>query len=291
MKALRIAMMAACLLAGSLPGSAQQKTATPPTAPIKPWEYLVISFGKTGFSSPVLDPELKQTGQSKILFYSNAGIVTASEAVSVQRQMDSLGRFGWELVGVVGTIGGDQQMLFKRPYDAERSVKEADLIKAEGERLAEEKRKLLTALGTPKTTDMLVDLDAAERQSGIDAEAKLLAGDIQSYKDLPIKIATLEPSQDSDGQFKATVRVLVDGSTKLLHENKYRTSEARALAGQVTADILRASKLQKAKISPIFGTVQISVVITINYGGKETPVAYEFTGGDRPWSDGKQRHP
>jgi hypothetical protein len=52
-----------------------------------------------------------------------------SEAVSLQQSMDVLGRFGWELVGVVGSAGGDQQLVIKRVFDAQRSAADADQIR------------------------------------------------------------------------------------------------------------------------------------------------------------------
>lgn len=295
----------------SVQAEAQQKPDAT-VAPLKQWEYLVVSFGKTTFANPVSDPELKQGGLSKVLFYSNAGIASASEAVTVQQQMDTLGRFGWELVNIVGTIGGDQQMVFKRQFDPNRSEKEATLIKAEGERLAEAKRK--AKLQEQKPTDELVDLDAVERRAGIVAEAKLLSEDILAYKDLPIKIINMDAHQDDQGQFEAEVRVQVDGTSKLLHENKYRRSEATALAKLLEEDVLTASKLKRDSLPDTFvhqlqrfredvltasklkreslsQKVQIFIVVVINLAGKEKSVAVTTTGGYRPWSDGKGQHP
>lgn len=268
---------------------AQQKPPAP-NALIKPWEYLVVSFGKTRFGDPVLDPELKQAGRSKVLSYSEAGVVAAAEAVLVQRQMDALGRFGWELVAVVGSIGGDQQMIFKRPFDPDRRAIEAQLIKAEGERIAEEQRNERERLATQKTPDALIDLDEAERQAGVDAEAKLLSDDLATYKDTPFKIGSLDASQDYDGKFKATIRVLVDGTSKLVKENKYRKSEAQALAKAVGDALHTAGKLSNTEFSSL-SHVQMSITVTVNHAGSAKPVAYWSVYGDRSWSDGKEKHP
>jgi len=60
--------------------------------PAKQWEYLVVSFGKTRFSDPNSEPETKTAGLSKLLSYSKLGVVSATEALSVEWQMDTLGK-------------------------------------------------------------------------------------------------------------------------------------------------------------------------------------------------------
>ena len=88
--------------------------ATAQAQEIVEWEYLVVSYGTTYFTDPVLNLE-GEAGASKILLLSELGITLPREATELQRDIDVLGRFGWELVAVVGTIGGDQQIVFKRP--------------------------------------------------------------------------------------------------------------------------------------------------------------------------------
>lgn len=112
----------------------------------KQFEYLVVSFGKTLFTNPDDNPETKAVGLSKLLSYSKAGVVSAKEALVTQNQMDTLGKFGWELVDIVGIIGGDQEMVFRRTYDPERSKQEAVLIKEEGERLIVEQQEATARL-------------------------------------------------------------------------------------------------------------------------------------------------
>lgn len=104
--------------------AAETKTKTPSTSlkasttsnPYsgKQWEYMVVSFGKILFSDPSDEPELKAMGLSKLVAYSKVGVVSANEALGTQSKMDMLGKFGWELVGAVGSIGGDQELIFKR---------------------------------------------------------------------------------------------------------------------------------------------------------------------------------
>ena len=108
------------------------------------WEFLIVSFGKTYFSAPIEEPGLKVEGFSKLIGYSRLGIGSAHEAIVLQQKMDILGKLGWEIVGVLGAIGGDQQMLFKRPYDINRSAKESKWIKEEGERIIALKKQDVT---------------------------------------------------------------------------------------------------------------------------------------------------
>ena len=104
------------------PPASKTTPLTPPTASqsqissAKQWEYLVISFGKTLFTDPTDNPETKAVGLSKLLSYSKAGVVSAQEALGTQSQMDTLGKFGWELIDIVGAIGGDQEMVFRRAF-------------------------------------------------------------------------------------------------------------------------------------------------------------------------------
>ena len=77
------------------------------------WEYIVVSFGKTLFDIP-----------EKTLAYKELGIDTGNESISLQTNFDILGRFGWELVSITGAIGGDQQAIFKRKYEKQRSENE-----------------------------------------------------------------------------------------------------------------------------------------------------------------------
>lgn len=82
------------------------------------WEYLVVSSGKVLFYSPPENPrDLNVNLGFKSLAYN---LPNLSEAVTLQKLLDTLGQEDWELVSVVGIIGGDQEFLFKRPYSKQR---------------------------------------------------------------------------------------------------------------------------------------------------------------------------
>lgn len=83
------------------------------------YEYLVVSFGKTYFS------ELR----SKTMAYWDQGISkSAKGATDFEKDLDILGQHGWEVVSILGAIGGDQQVTLKRAFDESRTSNELKLI-------------------------------------------------------------------------------------------------------------------------------------------------------------------
>ena len=68
------------------------------------WEYLIVSRGRVLYS-------YVEEGHSKI---GDADIGLLQSADGAAGTLDALGERGWELVSVVGQIGGDQQFVFKR---------------------------------------------------------------------------------------------------------------------------------------------------------------------------------
>lgn len=258
-------------------------------ASAKQWEYLVVSFGKAYFSDPNLEPETKTAGLSKLVSYSKVGIVSAQEALTVQWQMDTLGKFGWELIGIVGVIGGDQEMVFRRAYDPEQSKAEATLIREEGERLLTAQREVASNLAQAD----FVDLDATERaaataQTRQKEEARLRTA-IESLNNpaiVGLRIVSTSPSPEGSA---VIAEVTLDGSSQLLKEgNKYRSSEAQAMAKQLATAIYQAAGLnsdygsESSYLSYSLGEVKISTLVRVSYQGKQKTVATANTGGKWP---------
>lgn len=258
------------------------------------WEYLVVSFGKVYFSDPLTDPDRKASGDSKLISFSREGIVIANEGISTQRAMDTLGRFGWELVGAVGAIGGDQEMLFKRPFDENRSKQEEELIKKEGERIRnalQEERAKTVAVSTATTE--LVDLDEAERTAARNANRRTqeerLKTAAETFKDYPIVIDSVISDAYSTGDTSVSISVTVDATGKLLTDgNKYRSGEAKKLADSIAASIAKAAGVSSrssygssdGSTNYLLGKVKIEVEIAISFNGKKKVVATSRTGGD-----------
>ncbi|QQS42214.1 MAG: hypothetical protein IPM63_04520 [Acidobacteriota bacterium] len=247
------------------------------------WEYLVVSFGKVYFSNPLTDPDSKSLGRSKLISFSEAGFIVAQEGMSVQRYMDTLGKFGWELVGVVGAIGGDQEMLFKRPYREGRSQKEAELIKKEAELLAKARSDL--------STGELVDLDEVERIAARDqhrrSQEDRMRTALSSVTAFQFKIKSLSSSAASPKDSDVRVELVVDGTTNLLRDgNKYRASEAKKLAESAASTVMSAARVTEtntyggdSSLAFYLGDVKVSVEVVITVNGKEKVVATKQTGG------------
>ena len=253
------------------------------------WEYLVISFGKTYFSDPNAEPETKTKGFSKLLSYSKIGVVSATEAITVESQMDTLGKFGWELVGIVGAIGGDQQMVFRRRYDPNQSRAEAIQIKEEGERLLAAQRQVVSEIAQAD----FVDLDEVERvaaitQTRVKEETRLRSA-IDNLKNSTItNVKTLSTASTVNGS-DVRAEVTVDGSAQLLTDgNKYRSKEAETFAKEIATAIYQAAGLtseygaEQSYLNFALGEVKISVAVMVSNQGRQKIVATANTGGKWP---------
>jgi len=206
------------------------------------WEYLVVTGGKTYFS-PTL--ERSAEGESKAIL---AGASTfTSEAVAAETQMDALGHRGWELVAIVGAIGGDQELVFKRPYVKALVEAEAAERRAQAEKWAA----LLKGAEKPTpggTGTEIVDLDERDRlerlaknmerlQAQVDTALKLfLVPGVKIEKDT--LVTPRWPMVGDEAVLGGTL--VIDATNQLLSaDNTYRSSAATALAKQIYRDIFR----------------------------------------------------
>lgn len=205
------------------------------------WEYLVISFGKTYFSSPT-DIAAKQTGQSKLMIFGPLGGVVAQEALDTQQQVDTLGRYGWELIGVLGAIGGDQQWVFKRPFDPDRAAKEAAQVKKEGAELAAARDKAAKEAASkpvtppPAPPTELVELDSREAQAKQAAANKAIQDDtsrkltltgwpLAKFDVSDLRVSTYNGRTSIYG----TATINLDVTQRALSGNTYRRSNVEAI--------------------------------------------------------------
>ncbi|HNX58926.1 MAG TPA: hypothetical protein PKK43_07490, partial [Spirochaetota bacterium] len=111
------------LVSVSVLGFSQQKATTSATsAVIQRWEYITVCFGKTYFND----------AEKSLLYFGQEDL--PSEGTRLQEKLDILGMNGWEVIGIIGVIGGDQQILLKRLYNAQISdteKKKVDTLKKE----------------------------------------------------------------------------------------------------------------------------------------------------------------
>lgn len=108
------------------------------------YEYMVISLGENYFS---------KTFAKTYAYYDE--MPAADHALLTEMQLDILGKHSWEVIGMLGTIGGDQQITLKRVYDADRTNNELAAIE-ENKKKAQAKESQISDEST------LIDLDAKE---------------------------------------------------------------------------------------------------------------------------------
>ena len=281
--------------AGTTSAPVQSPEAASTTSEEDQWEYLVVSFGKTEFSE--IEESIK-TSQSKLLaFQEFADLLSGHEGLNLQTRLDILGRFGWELVGGIGSIGGDQQYLLKRERIQNRIELEQAAIHQLGEILrqesAEKERQLeafLEELERRKQSQQhadpegLVEMDAleeAERERIASQEAEAV---IKSWFPTPpesqientavksIEVdarASEKTGRKGAFNYNGSIRVVLDGTDALLFDgNKYRLSDAEKLRKEYFSAVYRSNR---DKIQDGYGWL-FEVQVVINYGGKEYAV-------------------
>jgi len=126
------------------------------------WEYLVISYGTTYFSD----------AEKTDLYYPLTHDI-GQEGTELQKSLDGLGKLGWELITVTGTISGDQELILKRKYDENNKERDAKIIGEESEKFNKEmiddwEKESKEAEKTKKLVaekKALVDLDKVEKET------------------------------------------------------------------------------------------------------------------------------
>ena len=227
------------------------------------WEYLIVSYGKTSFSSV---SESVGNGSSKLTaFREFSELLYGSEALSAQEKLDILGRLDWELVSVVGSIGGDQQFVLKRPRNVNRAEIELLVASELKETLEAEKKtkdkaaelyaKILAerekALEEKKKT-ALVDLDAMEksaerkgenerifellRQYLIESGVKLNESIETQYGEVLVKGVEINTSRYNSEKYSLSINI--DGSDALVSGGReYRSSQCESVAKTIVSRI------------------------------------------------------
>lgn len=280
---IKLIKIASLALVVSLPLMAAAQTKLQPVAPgssvVAPqeiqWEYLVVSYGKTLFGSP-----------EKTLAYRSIGLAaTAQEANEIQQSLDILGRFGWEVITVVGSIGGDQQIVLKRRYEKTKVANEGlailrgrelylkDLIDIleRGRKIREESEAAAIAA---RNQPRLVDLDAKESEekrmqltAELNAKVKSALNEIQGAKDPSVSARVL----DSAGKY-SYVDIKIDLTDLMLKDGgNYRASEVRNWLNSTLIPTL------KRAFNSVSGSLDITVTANINFNGKVEKVGEQKT--------------
>ncbi len=239
------------------------------------WEYIVVSFGKTLFGSP-----------QKTLAYRSIGLLAGQEAPELENSLDILGRFGWEMVTIVGSIGGDQQVVLKRKYNRnlvnneysailkgkELYIKDLIDIMEREQRLREEFARSLEA---EKNKPRLIDLDAAEEKAKRDDRDNAI---VNAYQDAFSKtelasMSTVKVNSNFGGSRVSLVATSDLTSKFLINGNTYRRSEIKSyIEGQMNKYRFVHEALDK------YGDVDLTVDAVIQFGGKAVTVyTYKVT--------------
>ena len=248
------------------------------------WEYLIVSYGKVIFSD--IESNVK-IGSSKLTAFSEfSNLLNGSEAVSIQKQIDILGRLDWELVDIVGSIGGDQQFVFKRKHDKKRTQAEKKFaveLKGILEEEAEEREAILKALERERAllyqnkkkidSKKLVDLDQIEKEqreinayNSMKKRINIALSNYQLINNELLNNATIQKINFTGTCYEASygsskgnmsgnmkIEMLLDASSTLIrNENQYRRSEVENLAEACVDKIemaISSLKIQKTKYS------------------------------------------
>lgn len=195
------------------------------------WEYLVLSLGKNFFLSLPSDPfYISPNSGFKTLTYMNAGFYIINEATFTQSQMDVLGKNGWELVDIVGIIGGDQQYVFKRPL--------VDQIYTETLEKSENiYQEFIETMKNPEPVEEehsteLIDYDVYL----VELEKQKITNEKETFLKAKLKqnskyiISRYQLYESNYEYVPDSVIITIDASNKLLFDtNKYRKSEAKKL--------------------------------------------------------------
>jgi hypothetical protein len=215
------------------------------------WEYLVVSFGKAKFSVPAVEAA---EGNSKAIRYF--GLSTAIfEASETQKSLDVLGRYGWSIVSVVGSIGGDQQFVLKRKLIANRIEKERQVaeelekIAAAALRVAKKERAEPKPAPKPGPRNPL-DLDAieaAQLSAKITKALREIAlkdfNDVAKSLDLPVQVdSTLSYFGGSPAYsgIRGGIQIEIDVTNTLIDGYQYRKSALGA--GVIRGEIKRLER-------------------------------------------------
>jgi hypothetical protein len=263
----KLAMMAVILVVVSEAGFSQQ-----PQKAQEQWEYLVVSYGKTLFSHPA-----KTTDYFPLTHH------IASEAVDLQGSLDGLGSLGWELVSIVGAIGGDQQLVLKRKYEPTRSKADSLAIEKQRDKLiaeysirakkeADEKLRLEKLVATKKAP---IDLDAVDSNGSYE---KARADAVSYINDLSTSINSdniISRTVAYDNGLGYTVAYQFDLSRDFLKNvNEYRKSEI----DQYLSDALDQVTVDVDKLSIYEVTILLEAYLSID--GKK----YKVSDLSKKWS-------
>jgi hypothetical protein len=205
---------------------------------------------------------------------------TAQGATSFEKDLDILGQHGWEVVSILGAIGGDQQVTLKRLYDDARTSSELRTIDENSEKVVngflesllaeEEKAKKKEASVEIK----LIELDSYEAEHAkLKKRSELETAVTNFLNKLMIKPKEISYKWEADSiskKDKINISLKYDITKNcLINTNQYRKSDSDRLLASY-GDPMKASPIPK----DILGSVSLNGYIT--YMGKEFLVSHIY---------------
>lgn len=213
--------------------SAQAKPLSEAQLEVIKWEYLVVCFGKTYFDFP-----------NKLNIYFTLSESGGDEGIKLQNKLDVLGKYGWELVSIVGTIGGDQQFVLKRKISSanakldeialEESLKRKKL---ESEQWAKERQEKEALEKASLQKRALLDLDKWEIKEEGDKENAEAEAYIRLTFD-EINASNIIRKDFEDYLFRYDINIEYDlTESHLSNTNEYRKSLVQRYLSQRLEEI------------------------------------------------------
>lgn len=161
----------------------------------------------------------------------------SGHALLTEMQLDILGRHSWEVIDVLGAIGGDQQITLKRVYDEARTKEELKAIEENQTKAQSNKSKAPVLEAPKKEKPTLIDLDAkdaaereSQRQTIIEQEIRQKIMQVLDKEKITAwEFTWKEESSISETLPIPSVRLTYSiTDTYLLGKNTYRKSQVEA---------------------------------------------------------------
>ncbi len=220
------------------------------------------------------------------MYAGNCNYLTSNISLQCPSSWEWLKESAWEMVGV-----NECCVYFKRPYNKARTDKEIEWLKKK--------------FNSQKQNEFnLVDLDKSETKQKLDefnrSEEVKLRNALEKVKEFPLRIITVESKARDLNQPSIAAEIVLDATSILLKNGKYRSSEAEKYFNENTKRILEiiglsvaysyngnALSISNGGFKPFkFGTfdnyysgIHLKISVIVNYNNQQNIVAQNFIGG------------
>lgn len=299
--------------------NAQQKVYGNVNVADETWEYLVVNVNELTNENNTSEtkqeiPDLQPTASkinNKNFGYIKDGLTyyaTTYGFIRVQAVLDYLGKSSWELAGIIppeiggGNTLGKARLIFKRRFNNNRSIQEA-----EERRKQEERQKQIDELQakskstSQNRTDVkkaelakveIVDLDALEFQQKNEAlqlgQVQKIRQALENIKTVKLVIEKMNSGSVPNRYTSISGVIKIDGTLELLKDGKYRASEAKKFLRDKAVEIAAQMGLQiygEPFDDSGNGNTNIDISLVVTYRGGSKVVASERLSGfysDKP---------